>query len=298
MTVVERCLTVAGVATRLLVGGDAQRPPVLFLHGGVPSASPFCGGAHLWGDVLERFARDRHVLALDLPGSGGSALPVGTAPLFERIASHVPSVIAALALGPCHLVGHDIGGLAALACALDAPALVASVTVVASSWAAPAGDGVDNPILAYPPQPPWSRASQAWALERLSYAHQHIDAALLGDCVAAAAGAPHRAAVAAMAECGFERGFVPSAGRARGRVFAACRAGGIATPVQLVWGKQDPLTTPDHGLTLFKAIASRQPEAQFDLINRAGSFVVREQKVAFHAVVAAFQDGLAGARSS
>jgi 2-hydroxy-6-oxonona-2,4-dienedioate hydrolase len=294
MTLVERDLTVAGVATRLLAGGDAQRPPVLFLHGGVHGASPFCGGAHLWGDVLERFAGDRHVLALDLPGSGGSALPDAAAPLFDRIATHVPAVIQALALGPCHLVGHDLGGLVALACALDAPALLASVTVVASAWAAPVGDGVENPVLAHPPQPLWSRASQAWALERLSYAHHHVDVSLLDACVAAAAGAPHRAAVAAMADGGFERRFAPNAGRTRGRVFAACREEGVVTPVQLVWGRQDPLTTPAHGLTLFKAIAARQREAQFDVINRAGSLVFREQPIAFHAAVAAFQDGLVG----
>jgi pimeloyl-ACP methyl ester carboxylesterase len=66
------------------------------------------------------------------------------------------------------------------------------------------------------------------------------------------------------------------------------------TPVQLVWGRQDPLTTPAHGLTLFKAIAARQREAQFDVINRAGSLVFREQPIAFHAAVAAFQDGLVG----
>ncbi|MEO7243248.1 MAG: alpha/beta hydrolase, partial [Variovorax sp.] len=70
----SQLLDVAGVSTRVLTQGDAG-PTMVFLHGGTPGVTPYCGGSHLWGDVLSAFAADCRVIAMDLPGAGGTDVP-------------------------------------------------------------------------------------------------------------------------------------------------------------------------------------------------------------------------------
>jgi pimeloyl-ACP methyl ester carboxylesterase len=282
----------AGAPARYLLAGPADAPRVAFLHGGTPGVTPYCGGAHVWGASLAPFLADRRVLAPDLPGSGGTAVAGGGAPTIEAMTRHVAALLEALAFRPCHLVGHDVGGLVALSLAIEAPMLVDSVTIVASAASAPTGDMVQNLTLAYPPPPLWSRQSQAWALERLSLSHLHIDADLLDACVEASAGAPHRAAAEALGGANFRKIFVPGIGKAKSRFFEQCREGSMAVPVQVVWATDDPLTDVEQGLWVFRLVAQRQRAAQFHVVNRAGSFLFREQPVQFHQLVAAFQDGL------
>lgn len=272
----------------LLRGGPAAEP-VLFLHGGVPGLSLYCGGAHLWADYLPLAARTRHVVAPDLPGFGDSAAaPYG----IEATAQAALDVAAALKLGPCHVVGHDEGGLAAIAMALAAPAALRSVTIVASPTAAPAGDSVENVTLANPPGPRWSRAAQQWALVRMSHDPHHVDAALLDRCVDCAAAPAHRAA-AARAPDEIALDFALSVAKAKGRFYTLCRDGAFPVPAQLVWGANDPMTSVEHGRVLFGIVAARQHAAHLHILNRTGNFPFREDSAAFHHVLSAFHDGLA-----
>jgi 2-hydroxy-6-oxonona-2,4-dienedioate hydrolase len=276
---------------RALAGGQ-DREPILFLHGGAPGMTPYCSGAHLWSHSLPLFAAERSVLALDLPGSGGSDL----ADAGYSITAMGQSVLAAIAaekLGACHLVGSDQGGLIALWLAMEAPQIVRSVTVVSGPTPTATGDGLENLTLAHPPPPPWGRAAQEWALDRLSYARHHIDAALLERCVACAAGAPHRRAAELAAGGANQRAFLGSVAAAKARLYETCREGGVAVPVQLVWTTHDPLTTQSHGLVLYRMLAERQRAAHFHIINRAGAFPFREEPEQFHQIVAAFHDGVA-----
>lgn len=80
--------------------------------------------------------------------------------------------------------------------------------------------------------------------------------------------------------------------KAKSRFFAAARTGTIATPVQVVWAVDDPLSSGDHGLWLFRIVGAHQPAAQFHMINRAGSFVFREQPEQFQEIVTSFQAGV------
>lgn len=290
MTPVQR--TVAGVPTRYLLDGPDGAPRVTFLHGGVPGVTPYCSGGHIWGASVAPFLRDRRVLVPDLPGSGGTGLPGGSAPTIEAMVRHLAALIDELAFRPCHIVGHDVGALVGLTLAIERPELVRSVAVIASAAAAPTGDMMQNLTLAHPPQPLWSRESQAWALERLSLSHLHIDDALVDACVAAAAGAPHRQAAELLGGAGFRKLFVPSVGKAKARFFEVARTTGMPVPVQVVWATDDPLTTVEHGLWVFRLVAARQTATQLHLVNRAGSFLFREQPARFHELVAGFQDGL------
>jgi pimeloyl-ACP methyl ester carboxylesterase len=67
---------------------------------------------------------------------------------------------------------------------------------------------------------------------------------------------------------------------------------GLTVPTQIVWASHDPATSREAGYVLFKVIAEQQSAAQFHLINRAGSFIFREQPAEFRRVVAAFQDSV------
>ena len=230
---------------------------LIFLHGGIPGVTPYRSGSHIWGRCLELFPQAR---ALDLRGAD-----------VNEMAKEVQSALRDI--GPCHLVGHDLGGLVALMVAAEAPQRLRAVTAVASVAAAPTGDSVENLTLAHPPQPLWSRASQRWALERISYSRLHIDDALLDACVKAS---PQKVS----------ESFTPALMQAKSRFYEACRGDGIRVPVQVVWGIHDPLGTLDQGLWLFKLLAQRQRAAQFHVINRTGALPFREDPEAFHQIVA------------
>ncbi len=299
----QETIPVGGTDTRVLRSGSGSSA-LVFLHGGVPGITPYASGAHIWGDCLSRFAAEGAVVALDLPGSGGTALPAGTHFTIDMLAKHVRDTLAALGIGQAHLVGHDLGGVVAFDLACDAvsgksdaagktgPAssLVAAVTTVASVAASPTGDGVENFTFAHPPSPLWSRDSQQWALERISYSHHHVDAALLDACVAAAQGAPHCAAQAAMSEGARAEHFVPSLMKAKARFYEITRTLGLPKPVQVIWGSHDPLGTLDQGMWIYRMVARHQSASQFHLINRAGALPFREEPEAFHQVLAAFHD--------
>src|SRR5690606_13561308 len=147
--------------------------------------TPYCGGSHLWGRVLEDFATERKVVAIDALGSGGTVGPAERLPTIDAMARHAKDAIKALGLQHAHLVAHDVAGLVALQIALDEPSLLATLTVVSSPWSAPSGDGVNKLTLAQSPRPYWSASSQAWTYERLSYRRLHIGEALIqqsADC--------------------------------------------------------------------------------------------------------------------
>lgn len=232
----------------------------VFIHGGVPGVTPYASGPHIWGNVAN---------AIEVRGQTVDAMTQSVKKAIEG-------------KGECHLVGHDLGGLLAFNVAIESPQLVRAVTAVASVAAAPTGDGVPNSTLDYPPQPLWSRGSQRWALERVSYSHHHIDDALLDGCERAA-----RSQVAIDKE-----EFVPSLMKAKSRFYEVCRTEGIKVPCQIIWGSHDPLATLDHGLWLFRGVAQKQRAAQFHVINRAGALPFREEPVAFNQVLSAFAEGI------
>lgn len=286
----EQYLDVEGRRTRILRGGRSGALTTVFVHGGTPGVTPFCSGSFIWGAAPARFAESRDVVVIDLPGAAGTDF--GSEALTMTVLSrHVLSVLDGLGVQAADYVGHDLGGLIGIDLALSNSTRLRSLAVVASATAAPTADGLDNLLLLSPPAPLWGRDSQAWALDRLSYAHHHIDGALLDACVAAGQSAPHREAVKSMRDA-HASVFAPSVARTKYSLWEACRNDGVRVPTQIVWGSHDPASSREQAFVLFTVIAKRQPATQFHVINRSGNFPFREQPETFHHVVSAFHEGL------
>jgi 2-hydroxy-6-oxonona-2,4-dienedioate hydrolase len=286
----EQTIAVGGQTARLLRGGKSNAPTALFLHGGVPGLTLYCSGAHIWGDALTPFSNNLDVIAPDLPGSGGTV--ASAEPLtVDAMGRHVIALLAAASIETADVIGQELGGLLGIWLALNHPARVRSLSIVASPMSAPTGDSLDDLLFATPPWPLWSRESQAWSLERVSYSHAHIDDRLLDACVAASEGEAHRRAVEAM-KTNFSKAFAPSVNRAKGQLWEVCRNTGLPVPTQIIWASHDPATTREAGFVLFDVISAKQKAAQMHVINRAGSLPFREQAAAFHHIVASFGEGV------
>jgi pyruvate dehydrogenase E2 component (dihydrolipoamide acetyltransferase) len=116
-------------AIRYLESGEASdAPPVVLIHG-------FGGDLNNWLFTQPSLSEERRVIALDLPGHGGSAKQVGAGDV-ATLSAAVRAALQALDVSSAHLVGHSLGGAVAVQAALDQPGLAASLTLLA-----PAGFG-------------------------------------------------------------------------------------------------------------------------------------------------------------
>ena len=99
-------------------------------------------GAELvvWEPVLERVARERDVIALDLPGFGASApLQNGALPTPQVLAGSVAAFLDELGLGRVHVAGNSLGGGVALELAKSGRALSVAGLCTAGFWKRPLG---------------------------------------------------------------------------------------------------------------------------------------------------------------
>ncbi len=128
-----RMLDVAGSRLRYLElgggdgGGDDRGggagAPVLLLHG-------FGADLNGWMFNQPALSDGRRVVALDLPGHGGSSRDVGAGD-GEAFSRAVEGFLATLDLGRAHLVGHSMGGAIAALLAARRPDLVRTLTLIA-----------------------------------------------------------------------------------------------------------------------------------------------------------------------
>ncbi len=107
--------------------------PLLLLHG--------LGGAkEIWDPVIERLAAEREVIAVDMPGFGGSPpLPTDLEPSAINLAVAIRSFCEAEGLERPHVAGNSLGGWVALEMGRNEWA--ASVTAIspAGLWRRPLG---------------------------------------------------------------------------------------------------------------------------------------------------------------
>lgn len=102
------------------LGGEG--PPLVVLHG-------LLGSSRNWQSAGAALAERGHrVVALDLRNHGAS--PWADDCGYAAMAGDVAATLRGLGLGSVHLVGHSMGGKAAMRLAVDRPELVARLTVV------------------------------------------------------------------------------------------------------------------------------------------------------------------------
>ncbi|MFF2550403.1 alpha/beta fold hydrolase [Nocardia sp. NPDC058058] len=110
-------------STHIRRSGAGEGTPIVLLHN-------FGGNGLMWRSVVETFARDRVVYALDTVGTAGRS--VQTAPLTKEsdFATWLYEVLEALDLQRVHLVGYSHGAWHAAAIALHDSSRIASITLI------------------------------------------------------------------------------------------------------------------------------------------------------------------------
>jgi pimeloyl-ACP methyl ester carboxylesterase len=102
--------TVVGQAGHLHIddGGRGNGVPVVLIHS-------FGGSTTHWSGELARLRAQRRAVAIDLRGHGESDAPESNDYAVELLASDIEAAVTALELEPFVLVGHSMGGSAAIA---------------------------------------------------------------------------------------------------------------------------------------------------------------------------------------
>jgi pimeloyl-ACP methyl ester carboxylesterase len=119
----ERSAQIRGRRLRWFVGGPEKGPPLVLVHG-------LSGAAVNWSLLAPRLAESRRVLAVDLPGHGGSE-PLPAAPSLAPYADLVARAAAVEGLERADYAGHSLGGLVAVRLAVRQPDAVRRLVLVA-----------------------------------------------------------------------------------------------------------------------------------------------------------------------
>lgn len=101
-------------------------PPIVLVHG-------LGGASSNWSELAPLLATRHRVLAVDLPGHGGSE-PLAAAHELDTFADAVAACIEREDVAPAVVIGHSLGGAVALRLAARRPELVSALVL-----AAPAG---------------------------------------------------------------------------------------------------------------------------------------------------------------
>jgi len=124
-------VTVGGIEVHYREAGSGT--PVVLVHG-------FTGNSRNWALVVPALRQRYRVISPDLPGHGLSGRPADPgAYTLEAMADAVVGLMEELGLGPCHLVGHSMGGMVAQLIALAHPQRLRSLVLVDTSAEPPEG---------------------------------------------------------------------------------------------------------------------------------------------------------------
>ncbi|WGS46268.1 alpha/beta fold hydrolase [Burkholderia sp. JSH-S8] len=102
--------------------------PVVFIHGSGPGASGFSNFKH---NVPAFAAAGHRAIVVDLPGYGQSSKPSDVAYTLDFFVDALHAQLDALGIGPAVLLGNSLGGAIALKYALDHPARVDGLIMMA-----------------------------------------------------------------------------------------------------------------------------------------------------------------------
>lgn len=122
----SHCLNHLGARLHYRLGGQANAPVLVLLHGGFGSMADFAA-------LLPRLQAHFRLLAIDTRGHGGSTL--GDAPLsYAQAADDVRLILRHEGIERCHLFGFSDGGITAYRLAAEDNGLIESVVTVGADW--------------------------------------------------------------------------------------------------------------------------------------------------------------------
>jgi pimeloyl-ACP methyl ester carboxylesterase len=117
-----------GVRIHYLVEGSGE--PVVLIHGLYSSAEI----NWQWPGTMAALAKDHQVIALDLPGHGGSDKPDDESAYGVQMVEDVILLMDHLKIRKAHIVGYSMGGMIALKLIVDHPDRVLSGTLGGMGW--------------------------------------------------------------------------------------------------------------------------------------------------------------------
>jgi pimeloyl-ACP methyl ester carboxylesterase len=209
--------------------GAGGGPPIVFVHG-------LAGNWQNWLENLPRLARERRIVALDLPGFGQSEDPV------ERITISgygrtVNELCDQLGLGEVVLVGNSMGGFVAAETAIQFPERVERLVLVSAA-------GITSSDLRRAPVMVWGRVAmlggtRGAAEKRMAIVRPRIRHAVFSSIMRH----PSRIAPEMLWEMSQGAGrsaFRPALEAILDYDFRDC-LGDISSPTLIVWGESDML---------------------------------------------------------
>ncbi len=261
---------------------DAEESPLLLVHG-------LDGSWRNFLETIPHFARDRRVLALDLPGFGGSPLPEWeiSIPAYGRLLGELCD---ALGLGQVVPVGNSMGGLIVVQAALLRPELIERLALISPL-------GISNAKMRMEPA---QRVARVLALltplsfrlreaslrrSRLRDAafgsiFRHPDrlrAELLWEHFHGAIGQAHRLS---------PPGFMPAVRAVAGYDIRE-RLGELTAASLIVWGRDDQLVPAQDATEYARLI----PRSQLELFDDCGHLAQLERPLRFNRVLEQFLAG-------
>jgi len=223
----------------LLAGPSDASETIVFVHG-------LGGSQSTWASVLGDFAERNRIAAVDLPGHGRSDKP--STDTFDYSVSGLSKalgeIIEKLALSPAIIVGHSLGGAAAIQLALERPKLVRGLVLINS-----AGLGVEisgellDRIEAQP-----SRDEARKLLELFFEDHRFILERGVDEMFANRSAPGSDEALKAIAASTFSR-----SGQ---QVSFVDRLGELEPPVLLIWGERDRVVPASHAVAACQSLPS------------------------------------------
>ena len=230
-----RELGAAGLRLRYLELGEGDSVPVLLLHG-------FGADLNTWMFTQPALAEGGQVIALDLPGHGGSAKHLDRVDA-ESLAAIIDHARNALGIERLHLIGHSMGGGIAISFALRRPECVATLTLISSASLGPEINAafIDGFVRAA------RRREAIEALKLLVHDPALVSRTMVEDVLRYKRldGVPE--ALAAFAEEWFPGG--------RQRIAFSDAVAALKLPVQIIWGRDDRIIPVAHA----EGLASRVP---------------------------------------
>jgi len=124
---VGETIDAGGISTNVHIAGEG--PPVLLLHGSGPGVSAWAN----WRLTIPALAQHFRVVAPDIVGFGYTERPAGIRYDLSQWTSHAVSVMDAVGIERCHVVGNSFGGSLALSLAIGHPDRVAGLVLMGAT---------------------------------------------------------------------------------------------------------------------------------------------------------------------